>query len=265
MSAILYHVPLAWIRTQRKLLMPDSVHTSSRVLIFIEQAQYSLLVPSFLQPLYNFYLTLCSLSGRGARPSYFTKESLFLCLSEFIRSLHPLIYCTSFTNFKEVGPLLDNYPLEAITLAAVTRQLFQKLGPKYLPMGTYRLAVLPLGTEGSVCWALEPSSPLTPHHAGDAPATALLLPQQCPRSAFQCWKIPVGSEMSIPTHLWSLGGNPYPWGRHQVGRVMLLTLLRKAFIDGRRGAWREMAKCHRQVKGRAGDLLRSKTLQGRQD
>lgn len=111
-----------------------------------------------------------------------------------------------------------------------------KLGPKYLPMGTYHLGMLPLGTEGSACQALEHSYPLTPRHASNAPATILLLPQQCPRLLyFQCWKIPVGSKMSIPTHLWSLAGNPYIWGRHQVGRVMLLTLPRKAFIDGWRG------------------------------
>lgn len=64
MSAILYHVPLTWIRTQRKLLMPNSVLTSSCVLIFIEQAQYSVLVPSFLQPYTTFTLLYAVCLGK---------------------------------------------------------------------------------------------------------------------------------------------------------------------------------------------------------
>lgn len=91
--------------------------------IFNEQAQYSPLGPSFLQPLYNFYLTSYSLSGQGTKPSYCRKESLFFCPSEIISLLHPLIFCTSFTRFKEVGPLLDIYPLEGITVEAI--RLFQ--------------------------------------------------------------------------------------------------------------------------------------------
>lgn len=176
--------------------MPNSVLPSSCALNFIEQAQYSLLGPSVLQPLYNFYLALYSLSGQGARPSYFTKESLFLCPPEFIPSLHPLIYWTSFTRYKEVSPLLDIYPLEEIT--PLIKDGFFKIKPKIFASFrdvTFRDKRVCLPSTGAqtpltscqigscLPFSCELLLSATGHAAtGNASATALLLPQQCPRS-----------------------------------------------------------------------------------
>lgn len=59
-----------------------------------------------------------------------------------------------------------------------------KLGPKYLPMGTYHLGMLPLRTEGCACRALEHSSPLTPRHAGNTPGHHSLAPTAVPKVGF---------------------------------------------------------------------------------
>lgn len=182
MSAILYHVPLTRIRTQRKLLMPNSVLTSSCVLTFIEQAQYSVLVPSFLQAYTTFTLLYAVCLGKEQGLRILQRKAFS---SAWVYSFTSPSYLLHFLHQVQRGwSFVGHLPFGSNNTGSSNKTTSSKLGPKYLPMGTYHIGMLPLRTEGCACRALEHGSPLTPRHAGNAPATILLLPQQCPRLAF---------------------------------------------------------------------------------